>query len=189
MHVDSKRQTDPGTDSQQTGEVGFRLRAPRTDDIPLYTEYLADPVVSVWLEDRCQRPMSALDVESFVFQRGWVVWSIESGQRFVGITGLSDPDAMRGLARFFIVIGDRTVWGKGLGTRVTRAVLDKAFTELGLRKVVSDYLEPNEASRLIHKRNGFTVEGRLRQDAWRQGRWVDRILLSILREEYQQCSE
>jgi RimJ/RimL family protein N-acetyltransferase len=67
---------------------------------------------------------------------------------------------------------------------VTRRVVDHAFRNLGLHKVNSDYLEPNAASRAIHERVGFVEEGRLREDAWRQGRWIDRILLSLLASEW-----
>ena len=34
------------------------------------------------------------------------------------------------------------------------------------------------------QRAGFVEEGRLREDAWRQGRWVDRIVLSLLAGEW-----
>ena len=37
---------------------------------------------------------------------------------------------------------------------------------------------------IIHEQNGFQIEGTLRKDCWREGKWVDRKLLSILREEY-----
>jgi RimJ/RimL family protein N-acetyltransferase len=31
---------------------------------------------------------------------------------------------------------------------------------------------------------GFVEEGRLRADAWRDGEWVDRIVLSILADDW-----
>jgi RimJ/RimL family protein N-acetyltransferase len=162
----------------------FLLRPARYEDVPLYCGFLAEPEVRIWLEDRCQRPLTVQQTQSFLMGESWARWAIESEGAFVGMTGLEYYDATRNVARFFIVIGARAAWGKGLGTAVTRAVLDKGFIELGLRKIASDYLAPNRASARIHERVGFTIDGCARQDRWRQGRWVDRVFLSILRDEY-----
>jgi len=160
------------------------LRAPRIDDVAVYTRYLADPAVTVWLEDSCQRPLAAKQVELFLFHDAWCRWSIAAGDQFVGVTGLDPMPAATGTARFFIVLGEKSLWARGFGTAVLRRVIEHGFFHLGLRKIVSDILEPNVASLAIHDRAGFSVEGRLREDAWRQGRWVDRILLSLLQREY-----
>jgi RimJ/RimL family protein N-acetyltransferase len=162
----------------------FFLRPPRYEDASAYCAFIADPDVTVWLEDRCQRPLALPQAQAFLVGDAWCRWAIESDGAFVGVTGLEDYDPTRGVARFFIVLGERSVWGKGLGLAVLRAVLSHGFDRLGLRKVTSDYLESNKGSRIIHHRAGFTVEGRARQDRWRRGQWVDRVFLSILSEEF-----
>jgi RimJ/RimL family protein N-acetyltransferase len=164
------------------------MRAARGEDVVPYTIYLGDPEVSRWLDDTAQRPLSAARVEQILLRDAWCLWAIECDGHLAGVTSLYEPSALRGVARFSIVIGDRALWGKGLGTAVTRKVLDHAFGALGLRKVNSDYLEPNQGSAVIHQRLGFVEEGRLRADAWRDGRWVDRIILSILADEWTQAA-
>ena len=161
----------------------FVLRPPRLDDVVPYATFLADPEVSVWLDDSAQRPVSPTRVESILLHEAWCLWSIECGQRFIGVASLYEPDLARGVARYSIVIGDRSYWGRGLGTAITRRVMDHAFENLGLHKVNSDYLEPNIASRVMHQRVGFVEEGRFRKDALRRGRWVDRIWLSLLSDD------
>ena len=99
------------------------------------------------------------------------------------MTGLEDFDPHRGLARFFIVIGDTTCWGNGLGQEVINEVVSRGFRDRGLRKIVSNYLHLNIASQKIHDRAKFVSEGRLRRDVWRCGDWVDTVLVSRLREE------
>lgn len=163
----------------------FVLRPPHLGDVVPYTNFLADSAVSLWLDDSAQRPLSTGRVESLLLRDGWCLWSIEVDGAFVGVTSLYEPDMARQAARFSIVVGDRRQWNRGLGTAVARAVMRHGFAELGLRKIVSDYLEPNAASARLHVRCGFTVEGRLREDAWRQGRWVDRLWLSLLKSEWE----
>jgi RimJ/RimL family protein N-acetyltransferase len=166
-----------------SGEVAFTLRPPHPDDVAPYTAFLADSRVSVWLDDSVQRPLPATRVEAILLREAWCLWAIQCDSRFVGVTSLYDPDTTQS-ARFSVVIGEPRRWGRGLGTAVTRTVMEHAFVNLGLRKVKSDYLVPNEASRRIHERTGFVEEGRLRADAWREGRWVDRVVLSLFAEEW-----
>ncbi|MCZ6860917.1 MAG: GNAT family protein [Alphaproteobacteria bacterium] len=153
-------------------------------DILPYAGFLADPEVTVWLDDTAQVPISSARVEAILLREAWCLWALEHEGRFIGVTSLYEPDLARGCARFSVVIGEREAWGKGLGSIATRNVAAHAFENLGLRKIISDYLEPNIASKKIHQRAGFVVEGRLREDAWRQGRWVDRIVLSLLAGEW-----
>jgi RimJ/RimL family protein N-acetyltransferase len=162
----------------------FLLRAPRPEDVAAYCGFLTDPEVHVWLEDRCQRPLSLAEIQAFVLGPAWCRWAIECDGAFVGLTGLEDYDPARGTARFFIVIGDRKLWGRGLGEAVIGRVLDHGFQGLGLRKILSDFMAPNQGSRLIHERAGFQVEGVARQDSWRQGQWVDRVYVAIFKDEF-----
>lgn len=162
----------------------FFLRAPRYDDVGIYTAFMADPEVTIWLEDRCQRPIHFHHALGFILGEAWCRLAIECDGRFVGITGLEDYDPGNGVARFFIVIGDHEVANRGLGSAVICAMLDKGFRELGLRKIVSNYFAPNIASGRIHDRAGFFEEGVQRQVGWRRGEWVDHVLVSILRDEW-----
>ncbi|MDO8788104.1 MAG: GNAT family protein [Sulfuritalea sp.] len=173
--------TDPAPPS-------FVLRVPRYDDVGIYAAFMADPQVTIWLEDRCQRPVHFHHAMAFVLGEAWCRLAIEYQGRFVGMTGLEDYDPGNGVARFFIVMGDKDSSNKGLGTAVTRALVTKGFRDLGLRKIVSNYFAPNVASRIIHARAGFSEEGVQRQVGWRRGEWVDHVLLSILREEWQRAT-
>ncbi|MBF0311037.1 MAG: GNAT family N-acetyltransferase [Magnetococcales bacterium] len=161
----------------------FLLRPRRPEDVVPYGAFLADAEVTIWLEERCQRPLTLAEVQSFVLDPAWCRWSIECEGAFVGMTGLEDYDATRCRARFFIVIGERTLWGRGLGRGVMRQVVHHGFHHLGLRKIVSDFLAPNHASRRLHEEAGFRVEGQARRECWRRGEWVDRIHVALFRED------
>ncbi len=160
------------------------LRPLQSGDLIPYHQFLSDPEVNVWLEDACQRPLILSEVENALFHQLWTTWAIEQDDELIGVSGFSKYDAARSVARFFIVIGKKELWGQGIGGAAMKEVLRRGFEDLGLRKIESDYLQPNLASEKLHKRHGFTVEGCLRQDAWRRGEWVDRVLLSLLRDEY-----
>ncbi|MEG3619524.1 GNAT family protein [Magnetovibrio sp. PR-2] len=164
---------------KESANISISLRLPVVEDVPIYFQYLQNPKVTIWLEDACQYPMTYPQIENFVLGPAWFRRAIEFQGRFIGMTGLEEPDLARGVARFFFVIGDPALWGKGLGEAVLREVIHVGFTDLGLRKIVSNCLAPNEASLAVHKKLGFEVEGCLREDAWRNGQWVDHLLLAL----------
>ncbi len=164
-------------------EVDFKLRGADCEDVAIYARFLSDPDINVWLDDSAQRPLSTGRVEAILMQEAWCLWVIEVDGALAGVSSLYEPEPALGTARLSIVIGDRKCWGRGLGTAVVRNVLKHGFEVLGLRKINSDVLLPNTAALKLHQRVGFEQEGRLRQDAWRRGRWVDRVLLSVFADE------
>ncbi|MGW6275891.1 GNAT family N-acetyltransferase [Kribbella sp. NPDC055071] len=50
---------------------------------------------------------------------------------------------------------NRAAWGKGYATEGTRALIDKAFGELGMQRVVADTMAVNHRSRAVMRRSGL----------------------------------
>jgi RimJ/RimL family protein N-acetyltransferase len=50
---------------------------------------------------------------------------------------------------------NRVAWGKGYATEGTKALIDKAFRELGAEKVVADTMAVNHRSRAVMRRCGL----------------------------------
>jgi len=57
---------------------------------------------------------------------------------------------------------DRALWGKGLGTEIVQLVKKLAFGEMGLRKLHARVVSENVGSARILEKNGFVVEGQLK---------------------------
>ena len=66
-------------------------------------------------------------------------------------------------------------WGRGLVTEASEALLRRAFTELGMRRVWCGYFEGNEKSKRVQEKLGFRHEKTLRE--------VDVPLLKEVRTE------
>ncbi|CRK80851.1 acetyltransferase [Neobacillus massiliamazoniensis] len=63
-------------------------------------------------------------------------------------------------------------------------MLDYGFNQLGLNKIWLRLEVDNEKAIKSYKRIGYIEEGILRQDRLRKGVFVDRLRMSILKEEY-----
>ena len=160
----------------------FNLRDLKKDDIKKYIDFLSDPEITVWLEDEVQNIESYANIENYLTY-GYYRQAIEHDGKFIGVSGLDLINEKKKVARFFIVIGRKESWGKGIGFGVIKSIVDYGFKELKLRKSNSDFLSPNEAVRIIHEKAGFKSEGFLRKDCLRNNVWLDREILSIFPNE------
>ena len=70
--------------------------------------------------------------------------------------------------------------GKGVGGALMRAILELADNWLNLTRLELEVFAENEAAIHLYERFGFGVEGRLRQHAFRDGRYVDSIVMARL---------
>lgn len=104
----------------------------------------------------------------------------------IGITGLLQINRRHGTAECYCVIGEKTYWGKGLGTEVHALLIDWGFKNLGLHKIWADIRAENTAIIKVIERLGFKVEGTLRQQRIIGGKRVDVVRIGLLRDEFYQ---
>lgn len=71
--------------------------------------------------------------------------------------------------------------GKGVGKELMRAIVDLADNWLNLTRLELEVYADNEAAIRLYQRFGFEVEGKLRQHAYRDGQFVDSIVMGRLR--------
>ncbi|KAB8141820.1 GNAT family N-acetyltransferase [Chloroflexia bacterium SDU3-3] len=74
--------------------------------------------------------------------------------------------------------------GHGYGREAIGLLLDWAFYDQGWRRVWLRAISVNERALKAYRKIGFVEEGRLRQQAFFQGQYVDIITMGMLREEW-----
>ena len=72
--------------------------------------------------------------------------------------------------------------GQGIGGALMRACLDLADNWLNLTRLELEVYADNEAAIHLYQRFGFELEGTLRQHAFRDGQYVDSIMMARLRQ-------
>jgi RimJ/RimL family protein N-acetyltransferase len=102
----------------------------------------------------------------------------------VGGTGFHSVDWPSRSAELGIVIGSKQYWRQGYGTDATRTLVRWGFRELNLNRVWLRVFEDNAAGIRCYEKTGFRVEGRLRQDRFREGRYLDTLIMAVLRDEF-----
>jgi RimJ/RimL family protein N-acetyltransferase len=165
------------------------LRPLETTDIDRLYEYRNDTEISRYLggfSSGYSRADLAEWLERHRHRTDEVLWCIASrpDDRCIGHAGLYRIDARVRKAELGLIIGDRSMQGRGIGKAVSVAAIDYAFRELNLHKVFLEMVASNERSVRLYEKLGFRREGILRDDQFRDGRYVDNILMSILEDEW-----
>ena len=111
--------------------------------------------------------------------------AIKADDNLIGYCTIEGVDRANNKCEVGIVLGERAYWGKGIGSSVIRELLQRAFTDLRMHRVEAVMHEDNIASVRCFTRVGFLLDGRLRDAKFRDGRYVDLLVYSILHEEWE----
>jgi len=100
----------------------------------------------------------------------------------VGFTHIDLRNRKAEWGRF--LIGEKNFASGGIGAEVEFLILEYAFEHLNLNKLYCEVLASNPKVISLHKKFGFREDGILRKHIYKQGAYVDVIILSLLSDEY-----
>lgn len=161
----------------------------RTDLTERYLGWLNNPEVNRYLESGIF-PTTFEDLEKFYREvtssRAQVIFAIvtkKSGEH-VGNVKLGPISWIQRRATFGILLGDKKIWGHGVGTEATRLTVEYGFYRLNLLRIHLGVFADHVAAVRCYEKVGFKIEGRLRQDLFQDGEYHDRLWMGLLRSEY-----
>ncbi len=105
-------------------------------------------------------------------------------ERLLGVAQLARLDWTNGSAWLTLGIADACERGKGYGGEALRLLVNYAFAELNLQRLVAVTADDNPRAIRFFERAGFVSEVRRRQAIHRDGKRWDAVMLGILREEW-----
>jgi RimJ/RimL family protein N-acetyltransferase len=166
------------------------LRAIERKDLPFLHQWANDPEIAQGLGD-VHFPSSLLQQEYWFEQiqknQNTVRLAIEHTEGecvLIGYSGYWNIHWKDRRAEHALLIGDSGYRKRGIGKEVILTSARYAFEELGFHRLDANVLETNEASLKCYMSCGFKIEGHLRGHAFRSGKWVTRIMLGLLIDEY-----
>ena len=102
----------------------------------------------------------------------------------IGVISLAKIDWVSKNAELGVFIGNKELWGQGLGSEAIILLLDYAFNILSLAKVYLRVLEFNKRALRVYEKVGFKIVGRLRRHKFRGGKFWDEIIMEIFAKEF-----
>ncbi len=74
-------------------------------------------------------------------------------------------------------------WNQGIMTEAVRQVCAEAFSELQLNRITAYVFQPNAASQCVLLKNGFVLEGVMRQAVVKDDKTYDVCIYGLLKQE------
>jgi diamine N-acetyltransferase len=175
----------------------IRFRGVERDDIPTFVKWLNDPEViqgilvhnpisqadeESWFERMITRPpdehVFAIEAKESGVGAGTQTWILIGTYAFDGINWRTHS------AEFGIMIGDKSYWNKGYGTEAVRLLCQHGFKTLNLNRIYLHVFETNPRAIRAYEKAGFVLEGTERQAEFKDGRFIDVLRMSLLRDEF-----
>jgi RimJ/RimL family protein N-acetyltransferase len=169
----------------------IRLRGNEHSDLPKFVGWLNDPEVrrylsksmpisqaaeEQWFENMLKRPPEErpLGIE------------IKDGDswRLIGNCGIFDINWRTRSAEVGLFIGDKSCWNMGYGTEVMCLLLRHSFETLNLNRIFLKVDLENLGGIRVYEKAGFIQEARMRESDFREGKYCDILIMSVLRSEW-----
>jgi len=109
---------------------------------------------------------------------------IEVDNRPVGTIGLLSIDQKNKKAEYYIAMGETAYKGKGIAKEASRLILQYGFDVLKLNRIYLYTESENVAAQKLFEKVGFIKEGLIRSDVFSHGKYADRYVYGMLREEW-----
>jgi L-phenylalanine/L-methionine N-acetyltransferase len=161
---------------------GLEIRRAEADDCGAIYEMFSSPVV---YSGTLQLPYPSREYwrKRLTENEGCYHLVAVSGEHVIGLLSVNTfphRPRRRHVGGIGISVGE--AWqGKGVGNALMQAGIDLADNWLNLTRLELEVYADNEAAIRLYERFGFEREGVLRQYAFRNGEYVDSIMMARLR--------
>jgi RimJ/RimL family protein N-acetyltransferase len=165
------------------------LCLPHKEDIPKITEWVNTHDVIQYLhsfmpspfeeEERWYERITKGSPTDFTF---FLV--AHDSQELLGTMGIHGINYRQGHGTTGAMIGNQKFHGKGYGTDAKMQLLHWAFTELNLRKVMSNVLSTNPRSKRYLEKTGYREIGCRKRHSLFRGEFVDEHVMEVFKEDF-----
>ena len=112
-----------------------------------------------------------------------------SGKRPIGHAALFDVRRAAGEAWLSIGLGRPEYWDEGYGVDAIHVALHHAFGDMDLQRVRLGVFDYDARALRSYEAAGFAIEGRMLQEARRDGRMKAGVYMGLTREDWQSRAE
>ena len=102
---------------------------------------------------------------------------IKENDKHIGNIKIHRIDKNHKHGELSLLIGDKAYWGQGIATEAIKLIVDYAFTALDFHKLYATVYSINIGSIKAFEKAGFNEEGRMKEQYFCDGEYVDAILL------------
>ena len=169
------------------GNGDYVIRSYDSGDVAALMKYANNAAIARQLLDHFPHPYNEEAAHEWLQaaqdQEPEVSFAIATPDELIGGIGLLlRYDVFRRTAEVGYWLGE-PFWGRGIASLALNVFTRWAFEKLDFARIQAHVYESNPASRRVLEKAGFTLEGRLRNGATKNGQLMDLYLYALLADE------
>lgn len=148
-------------------------------------EYLGDEETMYYIEDVFDMDKTRKFIKNYGMDESPYVYALELKEesKVIGHIIFHEYDDERIYELGFII--NRKSQGKGYAKEICEKLIEYAFKNLGLHKIVAETIEGNIKSQKLIEKLGLKKEATLRKHNYDHDEWVDEYHYGLLEEEFE----
>lgn len=143
----------------------------------------------MYTEYEISKEQQLLWFESIQSNKKCKYWIIEYNNKAIGLASLTQIDSNLSSCYWAFYLGDTSIRGAGLGSKIEYNVLKYVFEELNLNKLRCEVFVFNDKVISMHEKFGFRREAYYREHCKKNGKWQDVVGLALLKKEWEQLKD
>lgn len=164
----------------------FTFRHLKPSDVNCFTNWLFDEEVIRYSMTKFHRLKSPHGVQTWFrstlmdkksYQLAVIDPKTDELIGYAGIAGLNEIDKN---GEFFIFLGNKNYWGRGIATEVTKKMIEVAFTKLNLHRIFLTASSKNPGALRAYEKAGFIREGAMKDAFYRNNEYSDKIFMGLI---------
>jgi len=166
------------------------LRKNRVTDAKRYLEWLADPEINQYILTTA-KDLTLEKEKEYIRKSNKDKTKAKFAictkmNQHIGVVSLDKVDQKNKSGSLGIFIGDKKYHNQGYGTESLEVILNYGFKTLKLNRIRLGVFENNKKAQKVYQKIGFKKEGVEREKVFKNNRFINSILMSILKSEWEE---
>lgn len=169
----------------------IKLREFKAEDIEMVRNWRNSKEVSQYMytENHISSEQQKLWFEKISKDSSAQYWIIEYEGKPLGLVSITEISHVFDSCFWAFYLGDSSVRGAGIGSKIEYNILKYVFEELGLNKLRCEVLTTNPSVIAMHEKFGFRREAYYRDHVRKGDQYFDVVGLAMLKREWLQLKE
>ena len=165
------------------------LRAFEVDDYKLINKWRKDEEIQSLLGGNKYYVSSEREkkwVEEKIFNNANQI-CLKNNNEMIGYISVKDFDWINKKVQWYgLIIGEKKCRNIKNSLDAIYLMLDHIFNQLGMHRIYGYHIKENEKSILLGKMMGFKIEGTMREAVYKNGKYHDFLIASLLKNEFKE---
>lgn len=161
------------------------------DDIELVRKWRnSEAVYKYMYDEKCiSESQQKKWFEKISREKSSTYWVVEYKEKKIGLVSITGINNVLNSCFWAFYLGDTSIRGAGIGSKIEFNVLEYVFNKLNLNKLRCEVFVNNDRVIKMHEKFGFRREAYYREHCIKNGQKLDVVGLAILRSEWNSISQ